>query len=76
MVDDGSTDGTVDYLLGLGDRVTIIVQRNAGPGAADAGAEVATGEYVAFLDSDDLWFPWTLSTYFAALTAPIRSRLS
>ena len=26
LVDDGSTDGTVDYLLGLGDRVTIIVQ--------------------------------------------------
>ena len=68
VVDDGSTDGTVDYLLGLGDRVTIIVQRNAGPGAArNAGAEVATGEYVAFLDSDDLWFPWTLSTYFAAI---------
>ena len=78
VVDDGSTDGTVDYLLGLGDRVTIIVQRNAGPGVArNAGAEVATGEYVAFLDSDDLWFPWTLSTYFAAIngTHPVPSFL-
>ena len=36
---------------------------------------MATGEYVAFLDSDDLLFPWTLSTYVAAIngTHPVPS---
>ena len=42
----------------------IIRQENAGPGAArNLGASVVRGEYLAFLDSDDLWFPWTLETY-------------
>lgn len=67
VVDDGSTDGSLAYLESLGARIRLISQNNQGPGAArNAGAEAAHGEYLAFLDSDDLWFPWTLSV-FAAL---------
>ena len=63
VVDDGSTDDTPAYLAGLGNRVTVFRQANAGPGIArNNGANNARGTYLAFLDSDDLWFPWTLQT--------------
>lgn len=64
VVDDGSTDATLSVLAKYKDRITLLEQRNAGPGAArNRGVAHATGEYVAFLDSDDLWFPWTLATF-------------
>lgn len=64
VVDDGSTDGTVEALDGFGARIRFIQQSNAGPGAArNRGAQIASGDYIAFLDSDDLWFPWALSTF-------------
>lgn len=63
VVDDGSTDGTVNAAKRF-PFVRLISQQNAGPGAArNAGVAAATGKYVAFLDSDDLWFPWTLKRY-------------
>jgi GT2 family glycosyltransferase len=64
IVDDGSTDDTQAYLTSLGNRITTLSQDNRGPGAArNLGARQAKGEYCAFLDSDDLWFPWTLSCF-------------
>lgn len=69
VVDDGSTDGTWEFLQGLGSRGRAFRQDNAGPGAArNRGAQEAKGEYLAFFDSDDVWFPWTLAT-FAELIA-------
>ncbi len=73
VVDDGSTDGTLEFLKSLAGRVTLLTQSNRGPGPArNLGAEKARGQYVAFLDSDDLWFPWTLET-FAQLICQHRS---
>ena len=64
VVDDGSTDGTLAYLQSLGGRVSVFRQSNQGAGAArNLGVQRARGDYVAFLDSDDLWFPWTLATF-------------
>lgn len=64
VVDDGSTDRTAEVARQFDDRIRVIEQENAGPGAArNRGIEAARGEYIAFLDSDDLWFPWTLDTY-------------
>lgn len=67
VVDDGSTDHTESVVGGWGERVRYLRAQNSGPGAArNLGINEARGEYVAFLDSDDLWFPWTLES-FAAL---------
>jgi glycosyl transferase family 2 len=64
VVDDGSTDGTMKYLESMGQRVKAFLQPNQGPGSArNLGARHASGTYLAFLDSDDLWFPWTLEIY-------------
>ena len=68
VVDDGSNDGTPEWLAGQTPRLQFYRQENTGPGAArNLGAAKACGEYVAFLDSDDLWFPWTLATYAEVL---------
>jgi glycosyltransferase involved in cell wall biosynthesis len=68
VVDDGSTDGTMGVLERYAHRITVITQKNAGPGAArNRGVMAASGTYVAFLDSDDLWFPWTLATFRASI---------
>ena len=68
VVDDGSSDGTVEFLESMGDRVRLVQQRHRGPGAArNAGAATATGDYLAFLDSDDLWLPWSLSAFAEAV---------
>ena len=58
VVDDGSTDQSVEVAQAFGDRVKILIQENAGVGAArNRGVKEATGEIVAFLDSDDRWYP-------------------
>jgi glycosyltransferase involved in cell wall biosynthesis len=64
VVDDGSTDCTNEYLRSLERSITILRQCTKGPGSARNRAVAdAKGEYLAFLDSDDLWFPWTLEIY-------------
>ena len=56
VVDDGSTDGSATLSQQFGPPVRYHYQPNAGVGAArDMGAMLAQGEFLAFLDADDLW---------------------
>lgn len=56
VVDDGSRDDTASVVAGFGSKVQLVRQENAGPAAArNRGLAAATGEFVAFLDADDLW---------------------
>jgi len=58
VIDDGSDDGTGAALKPLAGKVRYYYQDNAGPAAArNLGIAKATGDYLAFLDSDDRWSP-------------------
>ncbi len=58
VINDGSTDGTANVAASYRDRITYLEQENAGQGAArNAGLELATSEFVTFLDADDYWLP-------------------
>ncbi len=67
MVDDGSMDGSYDLARSFSG-VRVIRQANGGSAAArNSGIRLATGEYLAFLDADDLWMPGKLDLQLAAL---------
>lgn len=56
IIDDGSTDETATVLRPFASRIKYIWQPNCGPGAArNHGIREARGEFIAFLDSDDIW---------------------
>ena len=58
VVDDGSTDNTPQLVRQFGDAVHYLRQENAGVSAArNAGARHAGGEWLAFLDADDWYYP-------------------
>ena len=69
VVDDGSSDGTEQILGGaFGDRIRYYAQANQGVSSArNKGLEKARGEWIAFLDSDDLWEEEKLEWQFKAL---------
>jgi glycosyltransferase involved in cell wall biosynthesis len=63
VVDDASTDGTPDEVERcFGAKVRVLrLPRRGGPAAArNAGVRAATGKYLSFLDSDDVWLPGKL----------------
>src|SRR4051812_40148654 len=71
IVDDGSTDRTAAIIQSYAQRhpeVRYLHQDNTGPPAArNLGVSAATGEFIAFLDSDDTWFPEKLTRQLARL---------
>lgn len=70
LVDDGSDDdiGPVRALAQADPRVRLLRQPNAGPGAArNRGIVAATGDYIAFLDSDDLFLPQKIASQLEAM---------
>lgn len=70
VVDDGSTDDTASRLSKFGDRIRILRQINSGVCTArNNGMAVAKGDFIAFLDSDDLWMPWKIAAQVAAFRA-------
>ena len=73
VVNDGSTDATLDRLQKYGSRIQVVNLSNGGVARArNEGVKRATGEWVAFLDSDDLWVPKKLELQLAHSDAPLR----
>lgn len=67
VVDDGSTDNTIEIVSELAPRANVIRQRNAGAGAArNRGVTEATGEFITFLDADDRFTREKLAVQLAA----------
>jgi glycosyltransferase involved in cell wall biosynthesis len=63
-IDDGSTDRSAEVLKSYGNQLTLIQQRNQGPEIArNAAAALAQGEYLVYLDSDDVLLPFALETF-------------
>src|SRR5690606_6729613 len=70
VVDDGSTDETAQVLEPVVARIQMVRQANAGVAAArNHGFAVAQGEYLTFLDADDLFLPEKLARDVALLQA-------
>lgn len=65
VVDDASSDGSVDVLRGYSDLVRLVrLEKNVGaPDARNKGADLADGEYLVFLDGDDVLAPYALQVY-------------
>ena len=63
VIDDGSTDATPDILARINDRRVVVVQQeNSGAAAArNTGLRIAHGDFIAFLDADDLYLPNALN---------------
>jgi glycosyltransferase involved in cell wall biosynthesis len=70
LIDDGSTDDTLTVARSFESRARVLTQVNKGPSAArNLGFQHAQGEYLAWLDSDDLWHPDLLKTQVYYLEA-------
>lgn len=66
LVNDGSKEDMTKFLAKYGDKIIYIYQKNAGSAAArNYGIRRATGDYIAFEDSDDIWFPTKLEKQVA-----------
>lgn len=77
VADDGSTDDTAAMVAVEFPTVRILFQPNRGPSAArNLGIRTARGEWLAFLDSDDLWLPRKLERQLTELARRPRYRIA
>ncbi|WP_404790610.1 glycosyltransferase family 2 protein [Altericista sp. CCNU0014] len=79
VIDDGSTDDTAEQVHRFSDRATLryVHQSNAGPAAArNTGMKMAAGQFIAFLDGDDLWHPQKLAAHLSRLQNSPRMGMS
>ncbi len=68
VIDDGSTDNTNEIVSSFGNRVSYFYQSNRGESAArNMGIKISSGEYLAFLDADDIWLPEKIEKQIAVL---------
>ena len=76
VVDDGSTDKTSNVVDAYKGRLKFLTQSNSGQASArNLGFRCSSGEYLAFLDADDLWYPNMLETEVMALEENPKSGL-
>lgn len=71
LIDDASTDGSWEIATEFRDRITAqrLDQNRGGPNARNVGASLSTGDYLMFLDADDLLEPGTLRGLVEALSS-------
>jgi len=70
VVDDGSVDNTPEVLNGFGKRIRVIRQANKGIAAArNEGVVHSIGNWIAFQDSDDEWYPFKLGLQLKVMLA-------
>jgi glycosyltransferase involved in cell wall biosynthesis len=68
VVDDGSTDDSVQIISSFGSKVKILHNSKLGPSAArNSGVKASEGIWLAFIDSDDVWLPHKLETQMSFL---------
>lgn len=71
VVDNGSTDDSLEVLRAFGSRIRLIAQENRGQaGARNRGIEESRGDWVAFCDADDAWLPGKLAAQVSVASDP------
>jgi len=70
VIDDGSTDGSLSILESYGSDISLHTQANAGVASArNKGVELGSGDLIAFLDQDDIWYPHKLEKQAGCLSS-------
>ena len=72
VVDDGSTDGTLDALAPFGNRIRLIREPHRGLSASrNTSLDACRGRYQSFIDADDRWAPGALAALLEALETDV-----